>query len=175
MDMVFGMEQKVIHMSGSGSLVRQMVMGLIFGSTETDTRETSSKASSMVREKNNFQMVIATKETIIEANHTAMANIIGETEHSTKADSHKGKEMVLEFGRLQLEIVINMRENIYKIANKAMVYSLGTLATFTRVITKLMSAVDMGKCIGLTDRTTKENGRTDYSTVKVSFTHLNMV
>lgn len=82
--------------------------------------------------------------------------------------------MASEFGRHQLETAINMRESTNKIVNKVMASSLGILATFTRVITRLMSAADMEKCIGLMDLTTKGSGRTDCSTVRASFTHLSM-
>lgn len=67
-----------------------------------------------------------------------------------------------------------MRESTYKTVNKVMVYSLGILATFTREITKLMSAADMEKCIGWMDHITKGSGRMGCSTVKASYIHLNM-
>jgi hypothetical protein len=66
-----------------------------------------------------------------------------------------------------MALVINIKVNIIEIKNKVMVYLLGKVEMFTKEILIMIYEMDMVRCIGATEVTIKDNGKMEYSMVKV--------
>ena len=130
-----GRVQKETAMSVNGDVEKQMAMEFIFGSMEIITKDSLGKMLNMEKGRKNSVQEIFTKDHFYWENQMVMVSIFGQTAAFTKAISKTVSEMVMEYGKNQLELVINMKVTIFMIKNKAMVFSLGKMATLIKVTT----------------------------------------
>jgi hypothetical protein len=87
-----------------------------------------------------------------------MDNIFGQMEAIIKGISFAVSEKETEFGRIKLEIVINMRENIYRTKNMVLVFLRGRLEISIKEIIFKMKDQAMAKCFGMMEAIIKVNG-----------------
>ncbi len=77
--------------------------------------------------------------------------------------------MAMVCGKKAQEIMINMKDNTSMIRNVGTEYSHGQLVMYIRVITKQMSEMGMGKCIGMMEAFIKGIGIMEYNMDKAKY------
>ena len=97
-----------------------------------------------------------------------MVNITGHRVVFTKVNSKMALDKVMEYGRKIQDKVINMKEIIFMIKKKVMVYLHGNKVTFIKEIIIMILDRVMDKCIGLMEVIIKDNGDTGSKKVKGS-------
>lgn len=71
-----------------------------------------------------------------------------------------------EYGSAHRVLATNMKDNTKMIENLDMVFSLGLLETFIKVIISKTWEMDMERCTGMMEVYIKETGRTEFSMEK---------
>ena len=119
----------------------------------------------MDKEQINFQMEILIQENMLMASRTVKGNITGILVKFMLEIFIKEKSMERENGKViktQI-IIIYTKEIILTIKNMGLEFSHGRVGTFTKEIIKTMREMETGKCYGLMEACTRENGKMEFS------------
>ncbi len=123
----------------------------------------------MVKEYKNLPMEIYTRVFMQMESHQDLVNIIGQMGVTLKEHLKTDSEMAMVCGKKGQEIMTNMKENTSMIRNVGTEYSHGQLVMYIRVITKQMSEMGMGKCIGMMEAFIKGIGIMEYNMDKAKY------
>ena len=97
-----------------------------------------------------------------------LGNTTGKMEVILKENLKMVLEMVKVYGKEELETVIDMKVNMKMIKNQVTEFLHGVQAMCIKETIRMMLEMAMARCIGTMVVFTKENGKVEFSMVKVN-------